>query len=240
MPAVKTTALSLLVAVFLASSAWSKDKPAPPKYEPTSRYVVQKIEGWTVRVHRRLLEDQKELGDRTLDLLRVKLYDVRRAVPPGPLARLQQVPIWVESDNPQVKCMCYHPSKEWLAGHGFNPEKAGAVEIGNCKTFLSWTREQPMMVLHELAHAYHHLVLGWEHGEIEAAYRRAKESKSYESVLYFNGTNKRAYATSDAKEYFAELTEAWFGENDFYPFVRAEVLKHDPKMAELLKKIWGR
>jgi len=224
----------------VASPVRSNDKPAPPKYDPTSHYVVQKIEGWTVRVHRRLLEDQKELGDRTLELLRVKLYDVRRAVPPGPLARLQQVPIWVESDNPQVKCMCYHPSKEWLAEHGFNPQKAGSVEIGNCRTFLSWTREQPMMVLHELAHAYHHLVLGWEHGEIEAAYRRAKESKSYESVPYFNGTNKRAYGMNDAKEYFAELTEAWFGENDFYPFVRAEVLKHDPKMAELLKKIWGR
>jgi hypothetical protein len=97
-----------------------------------------------------------------------------------------------------------------------------------------------MMVLHELAHAYHHQVLGWDHREIAAAYRRAVAGKSYESVLYFNGANKRAYGMNDAKEYFAELTEAWFGENDFYPFVRAEVLKHDPPMAELLKKTWGR
>ena len=87
-------------------------------------------------MHHRLLEDRKELGERTLDLLRVKLYDVGRVVPPGPVAHLRQVPIWVEPDNPKVKCMCYHPSKEWLAGHGFNPEKAGAVEIGNPVTFL--------------------------------------------------------------------------------------------------------
>jgi hypothetical protein len=27
--------------------------------------------------------------------------------------------------------------------------------------------------------------------------------------------------------------------NDFYPFVRAEVLAFDPEMAALLKKLWG-
>ena len=66
-----------------------------------------------------------------------------------------------------------------------------------------------------------------------------RRASLYESVLYFDGSNKRAYAMTDAKEYFAELTESWFGTNDFYPFVRAEVLKHDPQMAELLKKIGG-
>lgn len=235
-----TTAILLLLCCG-ASAALGSEKPAQkPRYDPTSHYAVQRIEGWTVRVHRRLCDDQKELGDRVLELLRVKLYDIRRAVPAGPLARLQQVPIWVEFNNPQVKCMCYHPSKEWLAQHGFNPEKAGAVEVGNCKTFLDWMHVQPAMVLHELAHAYHHQVLDWDHREIAAAYRRAVESKSYESVLYYDGANKRAYALNDAKEYFAELTEAWFGTNDFYPFVRPEVLKHDPQTAELLKKIWGR
>jgi len=27
--------------------------------------------------------------------------------------------------------------------------------------------------------------------------------------------------------------------NDFYPFVRAELNEHDPRMYQLLKKIWG-
>ena len=49
----------------------------------------------------------------------------------------------------------------------------------------------------------------------------------------------RAYAANNPQEYFAELSEAWFGANDFYPFVRAEVLEHDPEAAELLKKLWG-
>lgn len=215
------------------------ESSAKPEYEPTAHYTVRNLEGWTVRIHRRLLDGQKELGDRALELLRVKLYEINRVVPSGPLAKLHAVPIWLEFKNRDVKCACYHPSKEWLAEHGFNPEKAGSVEIGHAANFLDWSRVQPAMVLHELAHAYHHQVLGWDHAEIEAAYRRAKESKSYESVLYYDGRMQRAYAMNDAKEYFAELTESWFGTNDFYPFVRPEVHKHDPEMAKLLKKLWG-
>jgi dipeptidyl-peptidase-4 len=40
-------------------------------------------------------------------------------------------------------------------------------------------------------------------------------------------------------EYFAEGTEAYFDRNDFYPFVRAELKKHDPVLHDLLEEIWG-
>jgi hypothetical protein len=39
-------------------------------------------------------------------------------------------------------------------------------------------------------------------------------------------------------EYFAEATEAFFGTNDFYPFVRSELKQHDPQMYDLLRKLW--
>jgi hypothetical protein len=40
-------------------------------------------------------------------------------------------------------------------------------------------------------------------------------------------------------EYFAEATEAFFGTNDYYPFVRSELKVHDPKMYDVLKEAWG-
>lgn len=208
-------------------------------YEPTSNYTVQNIEGWTVYVNKCLLSEKKAVGEKVLRLLRAKLYDINRVVPNGALEELQRVPIWVEFKDKGVRCACYHESREWLSENGFNPEKARSVEIGNAATFLRWTLDQPSMVLHELAHAYHHRVLGHGNAEILAAYRRAVESKSYESVLRYNGRVERAYALNNAKEYFAELSEAYFGQNDFYPFVRAEVMKHDPQMYETLKKVWG-
>jgi hypothetical protein len=216
------------------------EAPPPQKYEPTANFTDQTIEGWTVRVHKRLLDEKRELGQKALELLRVKLYDVGRTVPKAALAKLRSVVIWVEADNPQVKCMCYHPSRGWLEGHGFNPEKAKSVEIGNPRTFLDWSIVQPSMVLHELAHAYHHQVLGYDNPDIKAAFKRAAESKSYEAVLYYDGATKRAYALNSDQEYFAELSEAYFGANDFYPFVRPEVKAHDPQMFETLRKLWGK
>ena len=217
------------------------DEPPKVEYEPMSSYTTRTVRGWTVYVNHRLLEDQKELGDQALQLLDVKLYDVTRAVPQPALDKLRQIPVWMESADPRHPCMCYHPSREWLNQHAFNPEKAGSVEIANAATFLKWTHEQPSMVLHELAHGYHHRFLGgYDNPEIAAAYRAAMEAKQYDSVLHWDGKTVRAYAANNPQEYFAELTEAWFGANDFYPFVRAEVVEHDPEGAKLLKKLWGR
>ena len=44
---------------------------------------------------------------------------------------------------------------------------------------------------------------------------------------------------TDPMEYFAELSEAYFGTNDFFPFVRAELKNHDPEACKLLRKLWG-
>ena len=44
---------------------------------------------------------------------------------------------------------------------------------------------------------------------------------------------------NNAKEYFAESTEAYLGVNDFYPFVRAELREHDPDMFRIMQNIWG-
>jgi hypothetical protein len=211
----------------------------PPAYEPTSHYTLRDIEGWKVYVHNRLLEGEKKaLGDETLKVLAAHLYDVSRMVPRPALDRLREVRIWLEADNPKVVCACYHPSRGWLEKNGFNPEKAKCIEIGNPVNFLSWTHHQRAMVLHELAHAYHHQVLGYDQPDIKAAYKKAMEAKIYESVLFYTGAKKKAYATTSDQEYFAELTEAYFSTNDFYPFVWPEVKEHDPAALEMLKKVW--
>jgi hypothetical protein len=44
---------------------------------------------------------------------------------------------------------------------------------------------------------------------------------------------------TNEKEFFAEMTEAYFGHNDFFPFNRAELKQEEPELYELLTKIWG-
>ena len=232
----------LMIVAMAVAVAPPAPPPAPekPAYEPTSNYTVQNVEGWTIYVNNRLLNEKKELWDRTRQVLAAQLLDITRQVPGPALEGLRKVRIWVEAESSQVRCMCYHPSREWLLGHGFNPDKARSVELGNPQTFLDWTRHQRAMVLHELAHGYHHQVLGYDNADIKAAYKHAMEAKLYESVLFFDGTTKPAYAANNDQEYFAELSEAWFGTNDFYPFVRGELLQELPEVHKLLEEIWGR
>ncbi len=240
----RTTLASGLAWIALMAAVAAAERPAPrppaPEYEPSTGYTQRDVAGWTVHVSARLVE-QDELCRRTMVLLETKLHEIAHVLPVEALGKLREIPIWMELDDPPFPCACYHPSKAWLKEHGLNPDKARAVEIANAATFLQWTRQQPSMVLHELAHGYHDRFLegGYGNGRVAAVYEKAKESGGYESVLHWNGKHQRAYAMNNPQEYFAELTEAWFGTNDFYPFVRAEVVEHDAPGAELLKTLWG-
>jgi hypothetical protein len=83
-------------------------------------------------------------------------------------------------------------------------------------------------------------VLRFDHPRIIAAYDQMKEEGIYERVLLYTGRQTKHYALSNHKEYFAESTEAYFGVNDFYPFVRAELEQHDPRMYALMVELWGK
>ena len=85
----------------------------------------------------------------------------------------------------------------------------------------------------------HRTVVIDDHPEIVAAYKDAKEKGIYDKVLLYTGKTVRHYGLNNQMEYFAESTEAYFGVNDFYPFVRAELKEHDPAMYAVMQKVWG-
>jgi hypothetical protein len=73
---------------------------------------------------------------------------------------------------------------------------------------------------------------------LRRAFERMVQSKTYDSVLHINGRRQRHYALTNPQEYFAESSEAYFGTNDFYPFVRAELKEADPDGCEALQDVW--
>lgn len=204
-------------------------------------YQTQTVEGWTVHVSERLMTEQKHATTNSIELLTVHLKGIVRVVPAAAVAQLRRIPLWLSApycDGRGARAE-YHPDEHWLRRNGRNPAMVKSVEITNVAIFEEETRRMPMFVLHELAHAYHDQVVGFGNDEVKAAYRRAVESKSYDAVKNHLGRVMRAYAMTDEKEYFAENSEAFFGQNDFYPFTRAELKEHDPAMYTLLEHLWG-
>ncbi len=234
------------LALFLAASglaaadrpARATEKPEPPK--PTAR-TTRAIEGWTVRVDNRLLAPPNDaLGTRAIKLLEAKLADITYVVAKEPLAKLQAVPIVLDLTHGKLRAMQYHPSAEWLEAHGYARDLARCVHICEAADFVRprQINEQPWVVLHELAHAYHDQVLGFDDPRIKQAYARFKQSGHGDAALLFNGKRVRHYGLTDPKEFFAEMTEAYFGMDDFFPFNRAELMTAEPEIYELMRTVW--
>lgn len=227
----------LILGLLMPTTAIAADEPAKP-----ATHQTQTIEGWTVRVDQRLLDAENAvLGRRALRLLGDRLYEIQLVVPAARVEQLRKVTIQLDQTHGKLTSMQYHPSADWLRNNGYSEELARCVHLPDAARFASpkHHQQQPWAVLHELAHAYHDQVLDFEHAEIKAAWERFRDSGKYEKVLHIDGGDRKHYALTNQKEFFAEMSEAYFGLNDFYPFHRAELKRDEPELFKLLQEIWG-
>ncbi|MEO1802340.1 MAG: hypothetical protein AAFR62_18295 [Cyanobacteria bacterium J06629_2] len=201
-------------------------------------YEVRNIQGWEVKISRQLWVEEREVTRQAIALLDIKLNKVKSVVPAKHHDFLTSVIIWVEKDTPGFSGMVYHLSAKWLEEHGYNPNKARAIEIAKINSFIDRTATQPWHVLHELAHAYHHQVIGKDFVPIIEAYDLAVSQGLYRQVPRNTGSIVNAYALNSYSEYFAELTEAYFGENDFFPFTKQELIQYDPIGYQAIEQAW--
>jgi alpha-galactosidase len=224
--------------MLLAKLSQERKDREPAK--PTS-HTQCKLEGWTVRVDDRLLkEPNDELGKRALRFLENKLADIKAVVPADKVKQLQKVTIVLDLSHGKLTSMQYHPSAGWLKDHGYSTDLAKCVHIPRAADLPTKRNinEQPWVILHELAHAYHDQVLDFEEPRIKEAYEKYKKSGHGDKTLLYDGRRVKHYALTNQMEFFAEMTEAYFGVNDFFPFNRAELKEAEPAIYTLLKDIW--
>jgi hypothetical protein len=208
---------------------------------------IRQISGWNVLIDKALLTDKtKPDTEKALGMLKVQLDEIIKLVPAPAVAEMQKVGLYFSPPYPKFGERAeFHPDAKWLKDNGRDPAMGKAVEFTNVNSFEEDTKRMPNFALHELAHAYHNRFLpkGFENPELVAAYNKAKASGTYDKVerVDSKGNKKmdKAYAMTDPMEYFAEATEAFFVRNDFYPYTREELEKHDPEMAALIRKLWG-
>lgn len=216
-------------------------KPKPARDKPKS-HSSRKMEGWTIRIDDRLLAPPHvEMAAEHLRFLEARLSDIRMVVPADKLAKLQTFTIVVDLSHGDLNSMQYHPSSEWLVQHGYAPDLAKCVHIPRISDLRTKRNinEQPWAILHELAHAYHDQALGFEEPRILEAYERYKKSERGAKTLLFSGDRVRHYALTNQMEFFAEMTEAFFGVNDFFPFTRGELREAEPEIYALMEHVWG-
>ncbi len=230
--------MALAVSAAHGQSTRPATRPALPK--PAS-HTIRVIEGWTVHVDDRLLSgSDKAVGARAMLLLGHQLSNVAMTLPADRVERLRLVHIWLDLNHGGLRSAQYHPSRGWLVANGYDPALTRVVHIPDATGFIAprLQRDQPWMVLHELAHAYHDQVLGFEEPRIKAAWKKFVASGKYTSIKHINGRMTRHYALTDQKEFFAEMSESYWGKNDFFPFDADELRRAEPEIYALLEEIW--
>ena len=237
MPLMKRFLHHLAALALLNLPLAAADAPALP-----TAHTTRDIEGWSVRVDDRLLHgDAAAVGERALKLLTARLVAITIVVPEKALAKLRAITIELDLDYGDLRTMQYHPDAGWLKAHGYSEALAKCVHIPEAEQFLSpfENHRMPWVVLHELAHGFHDQTIGFDDARVTAAWKKFCDSGKYQSVLTSPGPMREHYGLTNQKEFFAEMTEAYFGSNDFYPFVTGELKQAEPETFALLEEIWG-
>lgn len=237
---ISTCVILLLIHISAPPALAAEESKKPPALP--AAHTLRRIEGWTVRIDNRLLRGENaSLGETAIKLLAARLVGIAVVVPEPVLAKFRTIAIELDLDYDELYSMQYHPSVDWLKGKGYSAELAKCVHIPSVRRFLSAfeNHRMPWAVLHELAHAYHDQELGYDEPRIIAAWRKFKDNGKYQSVPTSPGSMREHYGVTNEREFFAEMTESYFGSNDFYPFVAGELKQAEPEIFKLLAEIWG-
>jgi len=209
-----------------------------------AKWDSMQLEGWQLYISKQFDPATQPAIEQAVDLLRIQLKEVKKVVPSPALKELLKVSLYFSPEYPGFGPRAeYHPGAGWLKDQGRDPVVEKGIEFTNIEIFAEETQRMPNFALHELAHAFHDQVHHFDNPQIEAAYQRAKASGTYDRVQRQDSAGKlswdKAYAITNASEYFAETSEAFFSRNDFFPFHREELKTHDPQMEQLLEKLWN-
>jgi hypothetical protein len=235
----------LLLGLFvLVTQSETVNAAAVVGYSPTT------VQGHSVWISDEFSSKDPGLLKRVLATLKKDFQQIDNLMPAAAKAAISSTAIWLELETGPLgevsgNGAVYHPSSAWLKKHGQEPAMVRGIQVCSARNYLKWRNGKVgMTVLHELAHAYYHDIKK-ERSQVKVAYKRAAKKGIYNKVGYMQSEKKsgqlfKAYAMTNPHEYFAELSEAYFGCNDYFPYNRQQLKEHDPEGYEIVHKIWNK
>jgi hypothetical protein len=250
-----------LILALVAGLAAGQDKAAPKtskgkSKDPVPGYELRTIEGFKVLINQKCLAEIESAKDNydvpPLEVLENEFKALNQILMPKLLKVLQGITIWVEWDDYPpgtdeesklrgVRVVAvyrygspYAGLRSFQKGDLSHPGKMNNVEIMSLKTLTSMHQpgkeKDQIVLLHELCHTVHHVFLGNENRDVLAAYKSAMDRDLY----------KKAYARTNAHEYFAEVSCAYLDRCNFAPHTADELKEYDPEAYKLCEKVWGK
>jgi hypothetical protein len=250
----------LLLGTFslLISIACSKKEPSPtpdPKppitetpSNPLAKFNFTTASEVVIARHEDItLGNANQLG---YDQLVKDIANLKERLPSSVWAQIKKDTLWIESNSNTI---AYHPKS------GSDARK-GNIRVGNLPKYLELVKKnQPELLAQNIGKLYVDKYVSTDiKTQIETHYNTIKTNK-YKKVYYSDGiklirssnlplTNRdqavQFYlhvpeASKDVLSYVGEITEAYLGENDYYPFDRKDLARYDPEALTFLQALWG-
>ncbi|KAI8803947.1 hypothetical protein BJ742DRAFT_468248 [Cladochytrium replicatum] len=226
---------SLPLLAFLATPAFA--------WAPTTDYIKETYRGRNILFHKAL----------NLGVIRPWVQGRLDVVSDLAIPVLDGLPTayWVDPENNDTgtsTCALFHPVGTSVLPN-INPEKQGNIVVfANCVDYT----DQPTAFLHELAHAFEafnnlYATIGDVYTKrpsfyANTAYRRVNVSPTCDNIdtcmVYGQLGGGPHYGNTNEAEYFAELTEAYFGINDYWPYTRPDLCRVDPAGCVLVETLY--
>lgn len=205
-------------------------------------FYREDVRAFTVYVENTLKQDSPDEVETLLTLIAAHLAILENNISAEILMRLRTVNIWL-TDNACGHTAAYYHRKTadaWLERNGRPPEMAGSTEFCRVDHLVEGDNLSGYLI-HELAHGYHEHYLrdGFDNSIVLNAYDRQWPLRLYHNVLQADGdVDDEGHANSNAIEYFAHLSNKYLGTDGEYPFVSAELRRHDNYGWQLADAVW--
>lgn len=238
---------ALAWALATAAPVAAQSKARPPKTvndEPVPGYKYRELDGFRLLVNVKVVEEDEHSTDKVkpLQAVDMELTMMVRDLPPKAVAVLRTIPIWLEWETARddesrfgVTVAVYHPGNTLTQRYRYDTlekaVKSNCVEVVNTRrlTQIHQRGRNDCILLHEVTHAVHHHLFSYDNPHIKAAHANAMSKQLYADK----------YASVNEKEYFAEISCAYFNHLEYKPHTRAELKEHDPTGYHLMELTWG-
>eukprot|EP01084_Bolivina_argentea_P002812 5215_1 len=218
----------------------------------TKQYIKCKIEGFEIYYEQNIFEKYSNL----FNMLTHDLGQMNQSINYNILNIMKRVPIWLNiqqnigHQDAQIiaEGIGFHHDPRWMRNNGIMINKCYGIEMYAVKDYIKWRICQPLILFHEFVHSFHYYI-GRERKDIQNTYNMAMNNHLYDMVENIvkvdEKTNQqiiqrtRAYAATNCYEYFAQISEAYFGHCNYYPFNEQQLKQHDFNGYQLCLKLWS-
>jgi hypothetical protein len=213
---------------------------------PPRSYDETNIKSWKVFLERPMIERNPNLANQVCARLAHKLDELMVLFPPTAYQDFNGLTFFVMlgGKGPDGKPInglefCLPNAPDVHPNVDFRWRRC--IVVHSAPNYVRLTEFWALKALvHEMSHAHH--LLNWPENQpdIVRAWKNAMTRDLYRNVRDADGhVLPKAYAVTNAKEYFAELSAMYFCGCNYYPFNRDQLRQYDPMGYAMVCKLWG-